>query len=130
MHVIVYTDSLPSSTSYRFSIFDKYDSTSNYGTSVYKTGTLTRPASGYSVPDQNSILWRPQKFKEYRTTSGPFRFTINSNYEYLSDYNEATNSPSTSTDGIAIYFVNLWDATYAYRCFVKEYLPGKKTLYN
>lgn len=50
------------------------------------TGTFIRTAPSYTIIDKSLVQWRRPAYRELQITSGPVRFTINSNYEYVSDY--------------------------------------------
>ena len=80
------TDALPASCTYVVELFDKYITASDYSRSCRVTGTFIRTAGGNTIIDKSLVQWRRPAYRELQTTSGPVRFTMNSNYEYVSDY--------------------------------------------
>lgn len=93
LFITLYTSTLPASTSYYFELFDKYVSATDYARSVYVTGTISRnPYGSDTLTQSTTVQWRQQKYKRFLTGSGPIRITLNNNFEYVSVYNDTTNS--------------------------------------
>ena len=125
LYITIYTGSIPSSTTYTFTHYDRYFSSSDYSRSVHASSSFSR-SSSYTLVQPTSISWRRQTFKEFRTTNGPIRLIFNHNYQYVYDYETIDNS-----DGIAVYYPGgAISSAYNYACFIKEYPEGKRHLYR
>ena len=70
-------------------------------------------------------------YKERRTTDGPMRVIMQNNEQYVTPYDQSTNSISLSTQN-AILFDPPMTLTSGmkYKCVVREYLPTKYHLYT
>jgi hypothetical protein len=90
--VTLSTTSIPSSTTFTLSLYDKYITGSDYGISVQVSQTISNAPGGYSFLPTTNILWRRQAYKQLSNTAGPFRITINNNFQYVSSYSMSTNS--------------------------------------
>ena len=115
LYVTFHTASIPTSTTYKLHLYDKYLSGSDYSRSVYKTASFSRTTS-YSVVQPTAIQWRRPVFKEFRTSNGPIRFTFNHNYQYVYDYQTTSNS-----DALVVYYPGGISSSYSYVCFLKEF---------
>ena len=62
LYITVHTASIPSSTTYYFTLYDKYLSGSDYSRTVYRSGSFARTHS-YTVVQPTAIKWRRQTFK-------------------------------------------------------------------
>ena len=124
LYITVNTASIPSSTNYRFSHYDKYFSGSDYSRSVYLSASFSRTSS-YTLVQPTAISWRKQTFKEFRVTNGPIRILLNHNYQYVYDYETINNS-----DALVVYYPGGISSSYKYSCFIKEYPIGKRHLYR
>lgn len=129
LYVTLNTGSLPSSTTYIFEVFDRYVSGTNYGRSVYTTGSFARSASGYTLLQPTSMKWRRQAYKELRTDAGPIRLTVNNNFQYVSNYNMGSNAEDNGSDGLLVYVPN-GITSGSYYCITREYPPTKYHLYK
>ena len=94
--VTLSTSSVPSSTTFYFSLYDKYISSSDYGISVYTSTALSNNPTGYSILPVTNILWRRQAYKQLRTDAAPYRITVNNNFEYVSAYNMGATAEDTA----------------------------------
>ena len=124
MYITLYTSSVPSSVTYKLTLYDKYLSGSDYSRSVYLSQSFSRTSSSTLV-QPTSIKWRRQTYKEFRTSNGPIRIILNHNYQYVYDSDTSANS-----DAILVYYPGGISSSYSYVCFLKEYLPGKRYLYR
>lgn len=124
LYITFATDSIPASTTYTFTHYDKYLSGSDYSRSVYLSATFARSTS-YNLVQPTSIQWRRQVYKEFRTTNGPIRLFFHHNFQYVYDYETPANS-----DAIVVEYRGGINSAYTYVCFLKEYPPGKKYLYR
>lgn len=84
LYITLYTNALPTSTTYIFELFDKYISSSDYSRTVYISQSFTHTPGSDTLIQSTSVQWRQQKYKQYMTSSGPIRFTMNNNFEYVS----------------------------------------------
>jgi len=82
LYITVYTNALPSTTTYIFELYDKYISASDYSRTVYLSNSFSHtPTSGSDVLVQKTaVQWRQQTYKQYLTSTGPIRFTFNNNF--------------------------------------------------
>lgn len=88
LYITFQTDSVPSSSTYTFVLYDRYVSSTNYGASVSVSGTFSRTVSGsYTTLQPTSIKWRRQTYKNIRSDTGPVKVILNNNYQYVSTYN-------------------------------------------
>jgi hypothetical protein len=94
--VTLSTSSVPSSTTFYFSLYDKYISSSDYGISVYTSTALSNNPTGYTILPPTNILWRRQAYKQLRTDAAPYRITVNNNFEYVSAYNMGATAEDTA----------------------------------
>jgi hypothetical protein len=85
LYITLYTNALPTSTTYSFELFDKYISASDYARTVYIQQSFSHtPTGSDTLIQKTSVQWRQQRYKQYMTSSGPLRFTLNNNFEYVS----------------------------------------------
>jgi hypothetical protein len=63
------------------------------------------------------------------TGSGPIRFTLNNNYQYVSTYNQPGNAESTSSSAIVVTLPNGITSS-TYYCIAREYPPSQFYLYT
>lgn len=84
--VTMSTSSVPSSTTFYFTLYDKYISGSDNGISVYTSTTLSNNPSGHTILPSTNIFWRRQAYKQLRTDAAPLRMTVNNNFQYVSAY--------------------------------------------
>lgn len=87
--------------------------------------SFARVASGFSLVQPTSIMWRRQVYKEYQASSAPIRIIFNNNYQYVYDYVTPGNS-----DGIVVVYPGGISNTYTYSCFLKEYSYLSRHLYR
>lgn len=94
MYITLQTDSVPSSTTYTFKLYDKYKSSTDYGLSVsVSSSSFSRTVSGsYITLPSTRIKWRRQTYKDIRSDAGPVRVIFNNNYQYVSTYNIGNNA--------------------------------------
>lgn len=121
-HLIVTlsTSSVPSSTTFYFSLYDKYISSSDYGISVYTSTSLSNNPTGYTILQPTNILWRRQAYKQLRTDAAPLRVTVNNNFEYVSAYNMAATSEDTSNShGLIFTLPTSVSNTTKYKCLAR-----------
>lgn len=57
------TTSVPSSSTYTLTVYDKYVSGSDYARIIETSGSFSRPATGFNVVQPTTILWRRQVYK-------------------------------------------------------------------
>lgn len=57
------TTSVPSSTTFNFTLYDKYISGADYAISVDTSATLSNNPTGYTILQPTNILWRRQAYK-------------------------------------------------------------------
>lgn len=63
LYINFYTSSVPNTVSYTFELFDKYITSSDYARTVAISNSWSRIASGYSLVQPTSIMWRRQAYK-------------------------------------------------------------------
>jgi len=130
LYITFNTNSLPASTTYTFELFDRYiNSGSSYGRSIYTQGSFARSCGVYTLLPPTNIKWRRQAYKQLMTGSGPIRFTLNNNFQYVSTYNMAANAESNSSDSIVISVLNGINSS-AYYCLAREYPQSQFSLYT
>ena len=63
--ITLYTSAIPSSSTYRVYLYDKYVDGSNNAISVdvSGSGSFTRTKSGFTIKDSSIIKWRQQTYK-------------------------------------------------------------------
>lgn len=61
--ITLYTSAIPSSSTYRVYLYDKYVDASNNAISVDVSGSFTRTKSGFTIKDSSIIKWRQQTYK-------------------------------------------------------------------
>ena len=91
LYITFATDSIPTSTTYTFTHYDKYLSGSDYSRAVLLSASFSR-SSSYNLVQPTSIQWRRQVYKEFRTNNGPIRINFHHNYQYVYDYDTTANS--------------------------------------
>jgi len=125
------TSSVPSSTTFYFTLYDKYISPTDNGISVYTSATLSNNPTGYTILPPTNIVWRRQAYKELRTDASPFRITVNNNFQYVSAYNMNTQAEDTPNSNSLIFTLPTSVAVSTnFKCIAREYLPTKYALYS
>lgn len=92
LYITFQTDSVPSSSTYTFVLYDRYVSSTNYGAAVSVQSTFSRTAPGHNILQPTSIKWRRQAYKNIRNDAGPVKVILNNNYQYVSTYNAAAKA--------------------------------------
>jgi len=94
------------SNTFTFTIFDKYLSSSDYARSAVTSVTVnSRQFSNIVLIPQTSIRWRRQTFIKANIdgssiSTSAFRFTLNNNLQYVSNYDQTNNVESSNSYGI------------------------------
>jgi hypothetical protein len=131
LYITFETDSVPSSSTYTFYLYDRYTSGSDNGLAVSTSGTFGRTVSGsYTTLQPTSINWRRQTYKDVRSDAGPVKLTLNNNYQYVSTYSISSNAEASSSDAIVINVPGSGLSNDAYYCYAREYLPNQYSTYK
>lgn len=86
------TDSVPSTTTFTLTLYEKYISSSDYAISVQVSSTKSDSPGSYTLLPSTNVLWRRQTYKQLQTASGPLRVTLNNNFQYVSQYVMSSNA--------------------------------------
>lgn len=126
LYLVVQTNSVPSSYTATFTLYDKYRGSSDYSTTISSSKSSTR-TNANTVLNPNYIVWRRQTYKQLKTDTSPIVYTFSAPYDYV--YNEAT--PANSNNIIVTYpAASGISSGLTYYCILKEYTAGAYHLYN
>jgi hypothetical protein len=126
MYLVIQTNSVPSSYSSDFTLYDKYRSGSDYSTTIYNSLSNGRTASG-TILSSTYVLWRRPTYKELRTDRSAITFTFSAGYDFV--YNDVT--PANSNSFILTYpAASGISSSFQYSCTLREYPAGSYHLYN
>ena len=114
------TESVPSSATITFELYDKYISSSDYARSVVVSTSIGNNPSGVTILPRTNIEWRRMVYKQRRTGEGPVRVTLKNNYQYVTPYNTTSNSISRTTQNAIIFqILSSQSSNQKYKCAVR-----------
>ena len=136
MQITTYVQYLASIT-YTFTIFDKYIDPSDYGRTALTSNTVSaRQFSNIVLVPQTSIRWRRQTFIKANVdgsliSRAAYRFTLNNNLQYVSNYDQPNNVESSNSFGILYEFEgsDIISSSKFY-CITREYPANKYSFYK